>query len=241
MNDPISSREKASREKASKEKASTRNVSKTNTSKAERSRAAILAAAENHFARLGFAATRLEDIADELGMTRAALFYYFRDKQALYDAMIADSFGTLASRLEEVLVSGSNTISERLELAVGAWVDAVVSHPNLARLIMRFIADGIDQPAQRIFIENEQTPAKFFGLFAEGRATGELKPLHDDPFHAASAIIGTTVFYVAALTALMPNNHFEPLDPEQVAIHRREALHSARRLLGISTGAKAAH
>ncbi|HVK99816.1 MAG TPA: TetR/AcrR family transcriptional regulator [Dongiaceae bacterium] len=209
-------------------------VVKTITSKAERTRAAILASAENHFSRLGFAATRMEDIADELGMTRAALFYYFRDKQTLYDAMIADSFGALASRLGEVLVDESATISQRLKLAVGAWVDAVVSRPNLARLVMRFIADGIDQPTQRIFVENEQVPVKFFGLFAEGRANGELKPLHDDPFHAASAIIGTTVFYVSALTALVPNNQFEPLDPEQVAIHRREALHSARRLLGIS-------
>src|SRR3990167_6557935 len=164
MNDPISSREKASREKASKEKASTRNVSKTNTSKAERSRAAILSAAENHFARLGFAATRLEDIADELGMTRAALFYYFKDKQTLFDAMIADAFGALARKLDGLVESSDGTISQRLELGVGAWVDEVMARPNLARLVLRFVADGIEQPAQRIFIENQQIPVKFFQL-----------------------------------------------------------------------------
>lgn len=216
-------------------------VPKTNKSKAGRTRAAILAAAENHFSLLGFAATRLEDIADELGLTRAALFYYFKDKQTLYDAMIADSFGTLARKLDEVIESSDGTISDRLELGVGAWVDEVMSRPNLARLILRFIADGIEQPAQRIFIENQQIPMKFFQFFEAGQASGELKPLHDDPFHAASAIIGNTVFYVAALTALVPNNHFEPLNPEQATVHRREALHSACRLLGISRDGDAQH
>lgn len=202
--------------------------------KAQKTKAAILNSAENHFARLGFAATRLEDIADELGMTRAALFYYFKDKQMLYDAMIADSFSSLTETLVELVDSTDRSISERLELAVAAWVDSVVARPNLARLVMRFVADGIDQPALRIFIGNELIPTKFFQLFRAGRESGELNPLHNDPFHAASAILGTTVFYVAAMSALLPNQ-FEPLDPDQVASHREEALSSARRLLGIKS------
>lgn len=206
------------------------------TSKAERSKAAILAVAENHFSRLGFAATRLEDIADELGVTRAALFYYFNDKQTLFDAMIADSFGALAAELNDLLEPSSGTISERIELAAGAWVDAVVARPNLARLILRFVADGIEQTSQRIFVENPQIPQKFFELFEEGRKNGELKPLHDDPFHFASASIGTTVFYVAALTTLVSNKQFEPLDPAQALAHRRQALHLVRNLLGIGCG-----
>jgi hypothetical protein len=84
----------------------------------------------------------------------------------------------------------------------------------------------------RIFIGNELIPTKFFQLFRAGRESGELTPLHNDPFHAASAILGNTVFYVAAMSSLLPNQ-FEPLDPDQVACHRDEALSSARRLLGI--------
>jgi len=214
---------------------SKRSEAKTNTSlsKGDRAKAAILTAAENYFSRLGFAATRLEDIADELGLTRAALFYYFKDKQTLYDAMIADSFGTLTSKLSGVLEHNSGTISERMELAAGAWVDAVVSRPNLARLILRFVADGIEQPSLHIYSGNEQIPQKFFALFEEGRKNGELKPLHDDPFHCASAIVGTTVFYAAALSSLVPDKQFEPLAPEQAAAHRRQALHLLRSLLGI--------
>ncbi|HKA16641.1 MAG TPA: hypothetical protein VKH41_16590 [Myxococcota bacterium] len=72
-----------------------------------------------------------------------------------------------------------------------------------------------------------------WALFDEGRRSGELEPLHDDPFHAASAVIGATVFYVSALAPLSPPGDFDPLAPEPAAAHKRDALRTARRLLGI--------
>ena len=208
-------------------------VIEPNGAKAERTRARILAAAETLFSKQGYAATRLEDVADALKLTRAALFYYYRDKQALYDAMLDNAFGSLAQQLNDVLAADKKGIAERIELAVDAWVNAIAARPTLAGLILRFVADGAEQPAHSLFSENDRIPMKFWSLFQQGRKTGELKPLHDDPFHAASAVIGTTVFYVSALAALVPHGRFRPLDPKQIAAHKREALHATRRLLGI--------
>jgi TetR/AcrR family transcriptional regulator len=198
-----------------------------------RKRAVILDAAERLFSSRGYAATRLEDVAEEVGLTRAALFYHFRDKQTLYDAMIVDAFGSFATKLDDILASSSETIAERIEMAVEAWVDTIVNRPTLARLILRFVADGIEQPAQRVFSNKEDVPMKFWALFDEGRRTGELNPLHDDPFYVSSAVIGTTVFYVGALSALVPHGQFEPLAPEHITAHKREVLQTTRRLLGI--------
>ena len=202
--------------------------------KTERTQTAILSAAENHFSRLGFAATRLEDIADELGLTRAALFYHFKDKQTLFDAMIVNAFSSFAQTLKSVLQSEDHSISKRLELAAAAWVDVVVSRPNLSRLLLRFVADGMEHPLQKIFIENELTPQSFFELVEKGRRTGELSPLHDDPTHIACVIIGAPLFYAAAIASLVPNSQFEPLDPVQVAVHKRQTLWLQRGLLGIN-------
>jgi len=205
--------------------------------KAERTRNALLAAAENLFAEQGYAAVKLEDVADKLGLTRAALFYYFRDKQSLYDAMLADAFGPLAKRLEEVLAAEGKSITKRIELAAGAWVDSLVARPTLARLILRIVADGL-HTEHGVFADDDRLAMKFLALFQEGRKSGEFKPLHDNPFHVASAVLGTSVFYVAALAALVPHARFEPLDPEQVAAHKREVLFEARRLLGITRKTK---
>lgn len=204
-----------------------------NISRGDQKRAVILAAAERLFSSRGFAATRLEDVAEEVGLTRAALFYHFRDKQALYDAMIVEAFAPMAEKLEALLASGEGTIAQRLEAAVEVWVDTIVNRPTLARLILRFVADGVEQPTQRIFFDHDDITQQYWALFEQGRKSGELKPLHDDPFHAASAVIGTTVFYVAALSTLLPGE-FEPLAPAQVAGHKLDAVMAMRRMLGIA-------
>lgn len=201
--------------------------------KAERTRAAILAAAEELFSKRGYAATRLEDVAEAVQLTRAALFYYYRDKQTLYDAVVNNAFGAMAWRLEEVFDDTSRSLTERVDLATEAWVDSIVERPTLARLILRIVADGADQPALHAITDNNIT-MKAWKLVAEGRESGEFKPIHDDPFHAAAALIGTTIFYVAALAPLVPQGLFNPLDPKQVAAHKREAVRTSRRLLGIA-------
>jgi TetR/AcrR family transcriptional regulator len=204
------------------------------SAKAGRTRSAILVAAESLFARKGYAATRLEDVAEAVGLTtRAALFYYFPDKQALYDAMLENAFGSLAAHLDEAL-SVPGPIATRIERAVEAWVDAIMARPTIARLILRYVADAEERPAQRIYSSSERLLRTYLALFEEGRASGELEPLDDNPFHAASAVIGTTVFYVSALAALIPFGDFEPLAPRQVTAHKRDVLSTVQRLLGIA-------
>lgn len=200
--------------------------------KAERMRAAILAAAEEQFARRGYAATRLDDVAEAMGMTGAAIFYYFRDKGALYDAMMAKAFGTLATRLGEVL-SAKTSIAERIERAVEVWVETIVARPALAQLMLRHITDSEQHPNQRVYPASDAFLRMAFALFEQGTQTGELKPIHDHPYHAASAIIGSTIFYTSALAPLVPAGDFDPLAPEQVAAHKRDAVKIARWYLGI--------
>jgi len=208
------------------------------SAKAERTRAAILAAAEQQFARRGFVATRLEDVAAAVDLKRAALFYHFKDKQSLYDAVVADAFGSLAARLQSAF-SAPDPIPVRIERGVEAWVDTIVARPTLARLILRHAAEADEHATAGIFPAADHFLALGWSLFEQGRKSGEFKPLHDDPFHVASAVIGSTVFYVAALAPLLPNAPFQPLDPEQIAIHKRDALRTVRLLLGIAPPASA--
>lgn len=55
----------------------------------EKTRAQLLDAAEKLFLQKGVAATSLEDIAQEIGMTRGAIYWHFENKCALFDAMHA--------------------------------------------------------------------------------------------------------------------------------------------------------
>src|SRR5574338_885355 len=81
-------------------------------------RAQIVAAAERHFAERGFEATRLDDIAADVGIRPAAIFYHFGDKQELHaavlDEILKGAIGTLPS---------DGSIAERLQASLTGWVD----------------------------------------------------------------------------------------------------------------------
>jgi AcrR family transcriptional regulator len=57
----------------------------------EQARARILAAARTVFRRRGFRTATMEDIAREIGVSKGALYVYYRNKSALLTAIQADS------------------------------------------------------------------------------------------------------------------------------------------------------
>ena len=132
------------------------------TSKAERTRAAILEAAEALFAERGFEATRLEDVAERVGIRRASIVYYFRDKRELYDAVLLDVFGGLLAGVRAAL-EGGGALAARVEAAVSAWVDYVARRPSLPRLLLREV---LDASGKTPVLRAETEP--FFALVAAG-------------------------------------------------------------------------
>jgi TetR/AcrR family transcriptional regulator len=192
----------------------------------------VLAAAEARFAERGFAATRLEDVALRVGVRRASLLYYFRDKEELYDAVLAELTRVLLARVSAAL-RGPGTLAERGLAAVGAWVDFVGERPGFARILLREAVDATTERAPRIARHAAPFYALAEELFVEARASG-LSSASLDPIQLASQVAGTTLFFVAALPALAPALRFDPLAPERLAAHRAEVLRSARQLLGLS-------
>ncbi len=204
------------------------------TPKSERTRAALLEAAEDLFAARGFEATRLEDVAARVGIRRASIAYHFRDKRDLYEAVLGDVFGGLLEGTRAALL-GSGGLMERIEAAVSFWVDYVGARPSLARLLLREVAGA--SPGLGPILRSHTQP--FVELvervLAESRAeapAARTPRLADvDPAHLASTIAGATVFFVAAMPALVPEMGARP-SPEALETHRRQVLRITRRLLG---------
>jgi TetR/AcrR family transcriptional regulator len=191
-------------------------------------RAEIVAAAERHFAERGFEAARLEDIAADVGIRRAAIFYYFGDKHELYAAVLDEVFaGALAA------VPSGGSVAERLEASLTGWIDYVARRPNVARLILREAASarpGVASPLVRA----SRAPVEWFrAVIDEGVASGELKPLID-PHRFISLMGATTVFHFAAMPLLTLDVPFDPWSHAELEKHKREMLLVARGMLGIA-------
>src|SRR5215831_16286335 len=71
--------------------------------KPEQSRAAILKAAVREFAREGVAGARTDAIARSAGVNKALLYYYFKDKEALYQAVLDEVFIGARTAIENAL------------------------------------------------------------------------------------------------------------------------------------------
>ncbi len=190
----------------------------------------MLDAAEERFAAVGFAATRLEDVAEQAGLRRASLLYYFADKRALYDAVLERLFEGLRESIRPAL-STPGPLQSRVEAAVCAWVDFVGARPSFARLLLREVADATPDAEPAVLRHTRS----FAELIEKVVAETEGDPLHEGPSlhpaHLASTIAGATVFFVAVVPTLVPNLGFDPLSSDQLDAHRDEVLRITRRLL----------
>lgn len=91
--------------------------------KLERKREEILRAAARAFSRKGYHGTSLEDIADELLMTKGSLYYYFKDKEHILFECHDNSLNKVLENLENVK-SETGPADEKLR-------DLIVSHVNV--------------------------------------------------------------------------------------------------------------
>jgi TetR/AcrR family transcriptional regulator len=194
-----------------------------------KTRAEIVAAAERHFAERGFEAARLEDIAAEVGIRRAAIFYHFGDKDELYAAVLDAVFDGVRAALPK-----RGSAAERLEASLVGWIDYVARRPTVARLILREAASaqpGVASPLVRV----GRAPVEWFrALIDEGVASGELEP-RVDPHRFISLMGATTVFHFAAMPWLTLDVPFDPWHHDELAKHKREILLVARTMLGIGS------
>jgi TetR/AcrR family transcriptional regulator len=200
--------------------------------RAERTRAAILEAAERLFAERGFDATRLEDVAREVGIRRASIVYHFRDKADLHHAVLASVFGDLLERVRASLeVEGP--AARRIEAAVSAWVDTVGRRPSLARLLLREVAGAAPERGPALLEHLPPFREAIDRFLADPEVSRALADAPVDAAHLASTIAGSTVFFVAAIPRLVPDLGFDPLSPRHLEAHKAEVLRITRRLLGL--------
>src|SRR3954447_19533967 len=100
----------------------------------EKTRSAILKAAVHEFASEGVAGARTDAIARAAGVNKALLYYYFKDKEALYDAVLDQVFSGVREVIRGAL-SQQLPPRERLKAYVRAHFDYIAANPQYHRIV----------------------------------------------------------------------------------------------------------
>ncbi|NKN35929.1 TetR/AcrR family transcriptional regulator [Agrobacterium sp. a22-2] len=137
----------------------------------------ILDAAFEEFVANGYAATRVEDIADRIGVTKGTIYVYFPTKEDLFSAMI----NHISVPLEELLRDSGElkgTCAERLRALLLLFYEKVSDDRHTRELIRFVISEGSRFP-QVIEAHHDELIDPLFGLtqslLDEGIANGEFR------------------------------------------------------------------
>lgn len=108
----------------------------------------ILEAAKKVFHRKGYEGSRMQEIADEAGINKALLHYYFRSKEKLFQAVFEAAFSGLMKNAKEVLMS-----EKPLNEKIASFLITYISTISENSYIPWFILNGMyERPEQLKFI-----------------------------------------------------------------------------------------
>lgn len=100
----------------------------------------ILDAAESLFAEKGYRASSLGDVADRVGIRTPSLYNHFKNKEALYQAVVRRLIQQFGQPFEELIQGPLDTD------AVLRWEETMmrqhIANPNLARLLAHAALSG---------------------------------------------------------------------------------------------------
>jgi AcrR family transcriptional regulator len=156
--------------------------------KTELKREAILRSAAAAFRRKGYHGTSMEDISEQLLMTKGSLYYYFNDKEAILYACHDFSLDRVLEKMAEVAeMNHGATATDKLCALVQGFVDVMIDDLQGSALALDFTALN-DEMLQKIIIKRDQFERGMRSIIVEGVRSGEFRRI--DAKLATLAILG---------------------------------------------------
>ncbi|MCW5772560.1 MAG: TetR family transcriptional regulator [Rhodospirillaceae bacterium] len=148
----------------------------------------VLAEAARLFAEKGVEGTSLTDIANALGMTRGAIYYYFTNKEALLETLVAGLAETAVQEIEiwRRTVAGSPT--ERLKSFMQQRLRSILGRGTKFRILITAERALPPELLRRHVSAMRQVFEEYVAIIREGIVAGEFR--QTDERIAAFALIG---------------------------------------------------
>ena len=159
---------------------------------AEVTRQNLLGAALKVFSRQGYTAARLEDVAEEAGVTRGAIYWHFKNKADLDNTLVAETLGGIQSVVDRAVHQGGSFLE--IQRRVMIYITTLPEVDEVYRAVMELtilktgyepeLAEGLRAKAEAA----RQIEMELAGYFRMGIAIGEVRA-DLDPVIAARSML----------------------------------------------------
>lgn len=144
-------------------------------------RRAILDAAIRVFARQGYHATRVSDIADEAGVAYGLVYHYFRSKEAVMTELFIERWSLLLAAGEQVMANDEPPRS-KLSAIAGFIIDSYRHNPELMKVIIIEVTRAANSFGRTHLPEIRQAYDQVAQIVADGQRDGVFREDIDPDF-----------------------------------------------------------
>jgi AcrR family transcriptional regulator len=142
----------------------------------------ILAAALELFVEKGFAATRLEDVAQRAGVSKGTVYLYFDSKEDLFKSVVRSGIVRAIEEAEKLVAGFEGSSAELLRRIYAGWWENI-GGTKLSGIPKLMISEAQNFPELARFYYEEviQRGSKLFGrAIRRGIDSGEFRPVDVD-------------------------------------------------------------
>jgi AcrR family transcriptional regulator len=151
--------------------------------------------AEAEFASEGYAGAHLQKIAEQVGVRKTALYYYFDSKAALYTAVVETMLEAF-DRAAGAALETNETPDQQLEALVARFNDMFAEHPNYARILFRVFVDRPPGFTATVLPHVARVVERFMTFYRRGVEAGAFRRVSTRHFFQSA--FGLMLFHYAA-------------------------------------------
>lgn len=152
----------------------------------------ILAAAKKVFISKGLSGARMQDIADEAGINKALLHYYFRNKEKLFEMILLEAANKLFPRINAIFNS-DDSLFDKIHSFCDEYISLVMENPYLPLFVLNEIQQDPELFLKKLWPgTSKPNPAKFLAQIEKEVKKGSIKKIN--PVELLMNLISMVIF-----------------------------------------------
>jgi TetR/AcrR family transcriptional regulator len=197
-------------------------VKKKNHKKDSTTEERILDAAKKIFVEKGMSGARMQDIANEAGINKALLHYYFRNKEKLFEVIFVAAADRLFPRINRIF-EADLPLFEKIEEFCDEYITIVMENPYLPLFVFNEITKDPEYFLSKVWPGKSQPhPEKLLVQIETEVRKGTIRNI--SPLHLLLNLISMTIFPFVAKPLFQKNMGLDDLQWRAIMEQRKKEI-----------------